>query len=171
MFLFCFYPWPYILNARAFSTILLTFLVLPSTYSVIYFEKYALYFGKFQSRVWSVPGSLFRLPLIAKRCTGDEVEVLKNFLLASSLCSNSTIKKHVKNVRFLKNINKISENPTIATCFYLLTPQLHLSNIQWLCIDQTLNAMISLQKKLILLMFKLYLNFRLYHRVFTSFLI
>ena len=38
-----------------------------------YFKKYALYLGKFWSRVWSVPGPLFRLPLIAKRCTGDEV--------------------------------------------------------------------------------------------------
>ena len=29
--------------------------------------------GKFWSRVWSVPRPLFCLPLIAKRCTGDEV--------------------------------------------------------------------------------------------------
>ena len=47
MFLFCFFHWPRILNVRAFSTGLLMFSVLPSTYSIIYSEKYALYLGKF----------------------------------------------------------------------------------------------------------------------------
>ena len=49
----------------------LIFSVTPSTYSVICPEKYALYLGKFESHIWS-PGPLFRLPLIGKRCAGDE---------------------------------------------------------------------------------------------------
>ena len=52
----------------------LIFLVTPSKCSVICSEKYALYLGKFWSCVWSVPGALFCLPLIAKRCAGDEDE-------------------------------------------------------------------------------------------------
>ena len=47
MLLFCFFPWLYILNVGAFSTVLLIFSVLPSTYSVIYSGKYALYLVKF----------------------------------------------------------------------------------------------------------------------------
>ena len=46
-FYYLFFHWLYILNIRAFSTGLLMFLVLPSTYSVIYSEKYFLYLGKF----------------------------------------------------------------------------------------------------------------------------
>ena len=37
-------------------------------------RKYALYLGKFWSRVWSVPGPLFHFPPIAKRCAGEEVD-------------------------------------------------------------------------------------------------
>ena len=37
----------------------LTFLVTPSTYSVIYSEKYVIYLGKFWSHDWGVPGPLF----------------------------------------------------------------------------------------------------------------
>ena len=45
------------------------------------FWKYALYLGKFESRVWSVPGLLFNLPLIAKKCAGKEVVKFKFFVL------------------------------------------------------------------------------------------
>ena len=44
--LFCFYPWPYILNV-AVAVRQLMFSVKRPTYSVIYSEKYALYLGKF----------------------------------------------------------------------------------------------------------------------------
>ena len=63
--LICFYPWSYILNVRTSSTVLLIFSVLSSTYCVIYSEKCAIYLG------------LFCLPLIAKRCTGVEVDIFK----------------------------------------------------------------------------------------------
>ena len=72
MFLNCFSRWLYILNVLTLSRASGDLLVTPSTYSVIYSEKHALYLSKFWSRVWSVPGSLFRLPLIAKRCAGDK---------------------------------------------------------------------------------------------------
>ena len=52
----------------------LIFLVTLSTCSVIYSQKYALYLGNFLSGVSSVPGPLFRLPLLVKRCAGDEVD-------------------------------------------------------------------------------------------------
>ena len=65
------------------------FSVSPPTYFVIYSEKYALYLGKFWSRVWSVPGPPFRLPLIAKRCAGDEVEKFAE----KNLCRNCFINK------------------------------------------------------------------------------
>ena len=39
--------WPYLLNAQEFTIVLLSFSVLPCTYSVIYSEKYDLYLGKF----------------------------------------------------------------------------------------------------------------------------
>ena len=45
MFLFCFYPWPYILNVSLVTNKI--FSVPPSTYSIIYSEKYALFWGKF----------------------------------------------------------------------------------------------------------------------------
>ena len=61
MFLFCFYPWSYILNLRARSTVLLIFSVSSSTYFVIYSKKYVLYWGKFESRVWSVQCLVFDL--------------------------------------------------------------------------------------------------------------
>ena len=46
----------------------------PPTYSVIYSGKYTLYLDKFWSRVSNVPGPLFRLLFIAKRCVGDEID-------------------------------------------------------------------------------------------------
>ena len=49
MFLFCFLSWA--LHTKRL-------------------KKYALYLDKFWSRVWNVPGPLFRLPLIVKRCPG-----------------------------------------------------------------------------------------------------
>ena len=56
------------------------------------------YLGKFCScRVWSVPGPLFRLPLITKRCAGDKVVNLLQqftretlFFLRNSLLFNSS---------------------------------------------------------------------------------
>ena len=52
---------------------LLIFSVSQSKYFVIYSEKNAPFLGKFSSRDWSAPGSLFCLSLIAKSCAGDKV--------------------------------------------------------------------------------------------------
>ena len=52
---------------------LLIFSVSPSKYFVIYSEKNAPFLDKFSSRVWSAPGPLFCLSLIAKSCVGDKV--------------------------------------------------------------------------------------------------
>ena len=63
---------------------LLMFSVSPSTYCVMHSEKHALYFNKFQSRVYSILGPLFRLPLLAKRCTGVEVTIFQWFTASKS---------------------------------------------------------------------------------------
>ena len=61
----------------------LLFSVYSSTYSLNYSEKYALYLGKFWLLVLSVPGPLFHLPPIAKRCAEDEVACLPILVVIS----------------------------------------------------------------------------------------
>ena len=77
----------------------LAFLVMSSTYSVIYSEKYALYMGKFWSHVWSVAGRLFRLPHIAKRCSRTKMLLRQYFNVKCSLettLSHISIRNRIK---------------------------------------------------------------------------
>ena len=63
---------------------LLIFSVSPSKYFVIYSEKNAPFLGKFSSRVWSAPGPLFCLSLIAKSCAGGKIALKPAFIFVCS---------------------------------------------------------------------------------------
>ena len=63
---------------------LLIFSVSPSQYFVIYSEKNAPFLGKFSSRVWSAPGPLFCLSLIAKSCAGGKISLKPAFIFVCS---------------------------------------------------------------------------------------
>ena len=88
-FLLCFYFVFVLRSTHQMSKLLavkvLKFSISLSTYSIIYSEKYPLYLGKLYSRVWSVPGPLFRFPLIAKRYAWDEVVLIIYVLLGFAI--------------------------------------------------------------------------------------
>ena len=96
------------------------FSVSPPKYSVIYSLKYALYLGKFWSRVWIVPGSLFRLPLIAKRCSEDEADVKVCIFWK---CIQYTI--HLDITQILKKFPSDKINGTKNALFFLSRAPTH----------------------------------------------
>ena len=61
------------------------FSVLPSTYSVIYSEKICPLFGQISITCLKCSRTLFCLPLIAKRCAGDEVGLVDKMNHAKKL--------------------------------------------------------------------------------------
>ena len=62
------------------AVIVLIFLVTPSTCSIIYSEKYALYLGNFDHVFEVFRGLFFAFLLLAKRCAGDEDVEAGDFL-------------------------------------------------------------------------------------------
>ena len=75
MFLFCIFPWPYVLNVHAYTTKALIISVWPPTCSVICSEQYAFYLGNFNDAFEVFSGPLSLLPLIEKTCA--EVKVVE----------------------------------------------------------------------------------------------
>lgn len=76
MFLFCFYPWLYILIIKLLAVKLLIFSVSLSTHSAIYSENFVLYLANFNHALKVFRGLFFAFPFYRKDALGDECLLL-----------------------------------------------------------------------------------------------